>query len=142
MLKAEREFRNTLKLPNTDDTGFLAASLILRAPRLLKSFEGGVDVKELVPKTTDFDKYTRKQCFDSIVSFLRDHLRSRENAKTRDYSKEDTSLRIKSCRARADLLLLWALRYDVATGPHVMFEHVALAASNAGNRKCCIPSYF
>lgn len=147
MLEAELAFRARLKLPkSTANSEICAVTLIIRAPLLLKNFG---DVHNLIPQPASFKDHTRAACYDTIIKLLEDHNVTLFAAATTTYSAVDASTRVNIADMRAPLLLSWALRYDVATGPHVIFKDVSLVdrycAERNDNRKstiwCCAFSH-
>ena len=90
-----------------------------------------------MPPEEEFDVYPREVCFQSIALLIEDHMTALQHARSQEYTKTESLARVTHCQLRADLVLRWALRYDVAPGPDVILDYVTLHARNTdGQCKC------
>ena len=138
VLNAELTFRARLHLPNmaqaaATDPHTCAAAIIMRAPWLAKTFG---NVENLMPSAASLHTDTRETCYEKMIYLLNEHNESVAAAKSTMYSADEISARENMCQVRAQLLLKWALLYDISEGPNVMFKYITLRDRyNATERK-------
>ena len=135
VLDAEHLFRARLHLPNTTNPYVCAVALVLRAPWIVKTFGDVHDVLSAPGACED----TREACYENVVKLFKEHKKSITEASTiTQYSADEIRARQNACEVRAEQVLKWALRYDIAQGTHDLFRRVALVDRwNQTDRKHC-----